>query len=117
MARACARDARSPGRKRDSRSLGQAPFGPHPDSRRAGRRAPRGPPPRRSLGFPMPVTPSTLLEWWRSLTEGRLLGGGWAGMLVLVVLFCALVDFLKIVVELFGRNEERRFIADLSQVT
>ena len=21
----------------------------------------------------MPVTPSTLLEWWRSLTEGRLL--------------------------------------------
>ena len=65
----------------------------------------------------MPVTPSTLLEWWRSLTEGRLLGGGWAGMLVLVVLFCALVDFLKIVVELFGRSEERRFVADLSQVT
>jgi cellulose synthase/poly-beta-1,6-N-acetylglucosamine synthase-like glycosyltransferase len=37
--------------------------------------------------------------------------------LVFVVLFCALVDFVKLLVELLGRAEDRRFQSDASQVT
>src|SRR5262245_14731432 len=37
--------------------------------------------------------------------------------LVLVVAFCALVDFVKLLVELLGRAEDRRFRSDPSQVT
>src|SRR5262245_16975271 len=37
--------------------------------------------------------------------------------LVWVVVFCALVDFVKLLVELLGRAEDRRFRSDPSQVT
>jgi cellulose synthase/poly-beta-1,6-N-acetylglucosamine synthase-like glycosyltransferase len=37
--------------------------------------------------------------------------------LVWVVVFCALVDFVKLLVELLGRTEDRRFRSDPSQVT
>jgi glycosyltransferase involved in cell wall biosynthesis len=37
--------------------------------------------------------------------------------LVFVVAFCALVDFVKLLVELLGRAEDRRFRSDASQVT
>jgi len=37
--------------------------------------------------------------------------------LVLVVAFCALVDFVKLLVELLGRSEDRRFRSDPSLVT
>jgi glycosyltransferase involved in cell wall biosynthesis len=43
--------------------------------------------------------------------------GGWSHNLLFVVLFCALVDFVKLVIELLGRNEDRRFTSDPSQVT
>ncbi len=49
-------------------------------------------------------------------------GGGWPPLgwhhpLVFAVLFCALVDFVKVVIELLGRGEERRFTSDPSAVT
>jgi cellulose synthase/poly-beta-1,6-N-acetylglucosamine synthase-like glycosyltransferase len=47
--------------------------------------------------------------WWNT--------GGWAHGLVFAVLFCALVDFVKLIVELMGRNGERRFTTDSSLVT
>jgi glycosyltransferase involved in cell wall biosynthesis len=47
--------------------------------------------------------------WWPS--------GGWAHGLVFAVLFCALVDFVKLIVELMGRNDERRFTSDPDRVT
>ncbi|HEY6196610.1 MAG TPA: glycosyltransferase [Candidatus Eisenbacteria bacterium] len=37
--------------------------------------------------------------------------------LIFVVAFCALVDFVKLLVELLGRAEDRRFRSDPSQVT
>jgi len=37
--------------------------------------------------------------------------------LVFVVVFCALVDFVKLLIELLGRAEDRRFQSDASQVT
>lgn len=42
---------------------------------------------------------------------------GGTGGIVFVVIFCALVDFIKLLVELLGRNEERRFTSDPSVVT
>jgi len=39
------------------------------------------------------------------------------GHLVFVVAFCALVDFVKLLVELLGRADDRRFRSDPSQVT
>jgi cellulose synthase/poly-beta-1,6-N-acetylglucosamine synthase-like glycosyltransferase len=42
---------------------------------------------------------------------------GWTGGVVFFVLFCALVDFVKLLVELLGRSEERRFTSDPSGVT
>jgi len=39
------------------------------------------------------------------------------GHLVWLVLFCALVDFVKLLVELLGRADDRRFRSDPSQVT
>src|SRR2546421_409211 len=37
--------------------------------------------------------------------------------LLLLVIFCALVDFVKLLVELLGRADDRRFPSDTSQVT
>ncbi len=51
-----------------------------------------------------------------SAESGAMLTGG-AGSVVFVVLFCALVDFVKLLVELLGRSEERRFTTDASRVT
>ena len=42
---------------------------------------------------------------------------GWTHSIVFVVLFCALVDFVKVLVELLGRSEERVFSADPSLVS
>ncbi len=43
--------------------------------------------------------------------------GSWPDHLVFVVLFCALVDFVKLLIELLGREQDRRFTSDLSLVT
>ena len=43
--------------------------------------------------------------------------GGWTQSLVFVVLFCVLVDFVKLLVELMGRGEDRRYTSDPSVVT
>ena len=51
-----------------------------------------------------------------SAEAGAALTGG-AGSVVFVVLFCALVDFMKLMIELLGRSEERRFTSDASRVT
>ncbi len=64
----------------------------------------------------MPVTPWWPL-WLSPPPEGPLSLGGWTQNLVFVVLFCALVDFVKLVVELLGRSEQRRFRVDPSTVT
>src|SRR5262245_5524200 len=40
-----------------------------------------------------------------------------SGGIVFVVIFCALVDFIKLLVELLGREQERRFTTDPSLVT
>ncbi|HEY6867763.1 MAG TPA: glycosyltransferase [Candidatus Eisenbacteria bacterium] len=42
---------------------------------------------------------------------------GWTHSIVFVVLFCALVDFVKVLIELLGRSEERVFSADPSLVS
>jgi len=42
---------------------------------------------------------------------------GWHHPLVFAVLFCALVDFVKLVIELLGRTEARRFTSDPAVVT
>ena len=47
---------------------------------------------------------------------GTLLPHG-SGSIVFVVVFCALVDFIKLLVELLGRNEDRHFTSDPSIVT
>lgn len=51
------------------------------------------------------------------LPEGWLTWGGLTHSVLFVVLFCALVDFVKMLVELLGRNEDRPFAMDPSQVT
>jgi len=43
--------------------------------------------------------------------------GPWSNSLIFVVLFCILVDFVKLIVELLGRSEDRRFTSDHSLVT
>ncbi len=55
--------------------------------------------------------------WLSSPPEAPLSLGGWTHSLVFVVLFCILVDFVKLVVELLGRSEDRRFASDPSLVT
>jgi cellulose synthase/poly-beta-1,6-N-acetylglucosamine synthase-like glycosyltransferase len=51
-----------------------------------------------------------------SAEPGAMLTGGMGGV-VFLVLFCALVDFVKLLVELMGRSEERSFTSDHSTVT
>lgn len=43
--------------------------------------------------------------------------GSWPDHIVFVVLFCALVDFIKLLIELMGREEDRRFTSDMSLVS
>jgi cellulose synthase/poly-beta-1,6-N-acetylglucosamine synthase-like glycosyltransferase len=43
--------------------------------------------------------------------------GTWPEPVVFAVLFCALVDFVKLVIELLGRREPREFTSDPAQVT
>jgi len=43
--------------------------------------------------------------------------GDWSHTIVFAVLFCALVDFVKLLVELLGRDEVRLFHSDPSSVT
>jgi len=60
---------------------------------------------------------SLLLPGFASPFAGLAWPGAGAGRLVFVVLFCALVDFVKLLVELLGRVEPRVFRTDASQVT
>lgn len=55
--------------------------------------------------------------WLAATGDGWWTASGWAHGLVFAVLFCALVDFVKMIVELMGRNDERRFTTDPSLVT
>jgi cellulose synthase/poly-beta-1,6-N-acetylglucosamine synthase-like glycosyltransferase len=43
--------------------------------------------------------------------------GGWPSGVVAVVLFCVLVDFVKLMIELLGRSEPRRFRSEPELVT
>ena len=66
----------------------------------------------------MPITLwSTWKGWLIPATEGASGMGGWSHDILFVVLFCALVDFVKLVIELLGRSEDRAFRVDPSQVT
>lgn len=66
--------------------------------------------------MPITVWPFSNL-WLASPPEGPALFGGWPHSIVFVVLLCALVDFAKLLVELLGRSEERRFTSDPALVT
>jgi cellulose synthase/poly-beta-1,6-N-acetylglucosamine synthase-like glycosyltransferase len=66
----------------------------------------------------VPLTPwSPWNLWLASPPEGATPLSGWTHSLMFVVLFCALVDFVKLLVELLGRSEERRFTSDPTLVT
>lgn len=56
-------------------------------------------------------------DWFVFPAERWLTWGGLTHSVLFVVLFCALVDFVKLLVELLGRNEDRPFTMDPSQVT
>jgi cellulose synthase/poly-beta-1,6-N-acetylglucosamine synthase-like glycosyltransferase len=56
--------------------------------------------------------------WFATPLEGPLGSlGNWSNQVVFVVLFCILVDFVKLVIELLGRSEHRLFTTDASLVT
>jgi len=56
--------------------------------------------------------------WLFPATEGGGLGlGGWSHDIVFVVLFCALVDFIKLLIELMGRDRQRSFRSDPALVS
>ena len=55
--------------------------------------------------------------WLDATAGGTWPPGGWSHPLVFAVLFCAVIDFVKLVVELLGRDEQRRFTSDPSLVT
>ncbi len=66
----------------------------------------------------MPITLWLLWkEWLAPASEGPERMSGWTHNILFVVLFCALVDFVKLVIELLGRSEDRRFTSDASLVT
>ena len=58
-----------------------------------------------------------LLPGFVSPIDGATWPGTWSDHLVFVVLFCALVDFVKLIVELLGREAPREFTSDPSLVT
>jgi cellulose synthase/poly-beta-1,6-N-acetylglucosamine synthase-like glycosyltransferase len=55
--------------------------------------------------------------WLAPASDGALGLSGFSHDIVFVVLFCALVDFLKLVIELLGRSEEREFTCDPALVS
>ncbi len=55
--------------------------------------------------------------WLTPSSEGPVPMGGWTHGIVFAVLFCVLVDFVKMVIELLGRSEDRPFTSDPSRVT
>jgi len=55
--------------------------------------------------------------WISSAAESMPVLGKWSHGIVFVVLFCALVDFVKLLIELLGRSETRGFASDPSLVT
>ncbi len=59
----------------------------------------------------------TLLPGWSSPLEQASSSSSWPEPVVFAVLFCALVDFVKLLVELLGRENPRPFTSDPSQVT
>ena len=64
------------------------------------------------------MTPwSLLLPGFASGLDGLSWPGTLADRLVFTVLFCALVDFVKLLIELLGRAEDREFESDPSLVT
>ena len=65
----------------------------------------------------MTITPWELLTPWLAPPQGPFPLGGWTHNLVFVVLFCGLVDFVKLLVELLGRSEERSFRSEPSHVS
>jgi cellulose synthase/poly-beta-1,6-N-acetylglucosamine synthase-like glycosyltransferase len=66
----------------------------------------------------MPVTLwSAWKGWLIPASEGASGMGGWSHDILFVVLFCALIDFVKLVIELLGRSEERSFRSDPAQVS
>lgn len=65
----------------------------------------------------MPLTPWSPWSLWLASPQDGFTLTGWTHSLVFVVLFCALVDFVKVLVELLGRSEERRFTSDPRLVT
>ena len=60
---------------------------------------------------------SLLVPGFVSPLDGASTATGWSGHLLFVVLFCALVDFVKLLIELLGRSEPRRFRQDASLVS
>ncbi|MFN8586335.1 MAG: glycosyltransferase [Candidatus Eisenbacteria bacterium] len=64
-----------------------------------------------------------MTEWMRWMVggavplEGTAWPGSWSDPIVFAVLFCALVDFVKLVIELLGREEPREFTSDPTTVT
>jgi len=55
--------------------------------------------------------------WLAPASEGAARMGGWSNNILFVVVFCALVDFVKLVIELLGRSEDRQFRTDPELVT
>ncbi|HUK63145.1 MAG TPA: glycosyltransferase family 2 protein, partial [Dongiaceae bacterium] len=60
---------------------------------------------------------SLLVPAFASRLEGLSWPGSTADHVVFAVLFCALVDFVKLVIELLGRADARQFGSDPTQVT
>ncbi len=60
---------------------------------------------------------SLLAPGFVSPLDGATTASGWSGHLLFVVLFCALVDFVKLLIELLGRAEPRSFEQDASRVS
>jgi cellulose synthase/poly-beta-1,6-N-acetylglucosamine synthase-like glycosyltransferase len=58
-----------------------------------------------------------LVPGFASRLEGLSWPGSTADRIVFAVLFCALVDFVKLIIELLGRSERREFTSDTGQVT
>lgn len=60
---------------------------------------------------------SLLVPGFVSPLDGATAAHGWSGHLLFAVLFCALVDFVKLLIELLGRAEPRAFQQDASLVS
>ena len=66
----------------------------------------------------MPITLASVWRLWVAAPpEGSSLFGDWSHGIVFAVLFCALVDFVKLLVELLGREEARAFRSEPELVT